>query len=347
MSAITEIQRRRLGKSGLEPTVLGFGGISIQSVPTGEAVQVIRAALDAGINFFDSARVYTDSEAKMGAAFRGRREECLIATKSLARSAAGIRRDLEASLAELETDHVELFQLHNISTAEELAEVLAAVGALEGVLRARDEGLCGHVGITSHNVNVAAAAVRTGCFETLQIPYNIIEDAADTSGLFRIAEGMDVGVIIMKPLAGGALDLARPALRFALHPLVTTVIPGMASRDQVAENVAALAHPGPPSAVELQALRESVANLGERFCRRCQYCLPCPQGINIPQVFICATTATWRGEPERARSMYERLMTPASDCTECGECEERCPYLIPIREMLAEAVKLLEKQPER
>jgi len=145
-------------------------------------------------------------------------------------------------------------------------------------------------------------------------------------------------------LSALALDLARPALRFALHPLVTTVIPGMASRDQVAENVAALADPGPPSAGELQALRESVANLGERFCRRCQYCLPCPQGINIPQVFICATTATWRGEPERARSMYERLMTPASDCTECGECEERCPYLIPIREMLAEAVELLEKQ---
>lgn len=329
------------------PTVLGFGGISIQSVPTGEAVPVIRGALDAGINFFDSARVYTDSEAKMGAAFRGRRTECLIATKSLARKAPDIRRDLETSLAELGTDHVELFQLHNVSRAEELEEVLAAGGALEGALRARDEGLCGHVGVTSHNVNVAAAAVRTGCFETLQIPYNIIEDAAATSGLFRIAEGMDVGVIIMKPLAGGALDLARPALRFALHPLATTVIPGMVSQAQVAENVGALADPGPPAAGELQALRQSAASLGERFCRRCQYCLPCPQDINIPQVFICATTATWRGEPERARSMYERLMTPASDCTGCGECEERCPYLIPIREMLAEAAELLEKQPGR
>ncbi len=347
MSAKRQLQQRRLGKTNLMPTILGFGGISIQSIGFDDAVEVIRAALDAGITFYDNARGYTDSEAKMGEAFRGRRDECLIATKSLARTADGIRRELETSLAELDTDRVELFQLHNISCTEELQGALGAGGALEGALRARDEGLCSHIGVTSHNVNVAAAAVRTGCFETLQIPYNVIEDKAATSGLFHIAEELDVGVIVMKPLAGGAIELARPALRFALHPLAHTVIPGMASLAQVMENAAALEGPGAPAEAELQALRESVTHLGERFCRRCQYCLPCTEGINIPQVFICMSTAIWRGEPEWARSMYERLSPGASVCTECGECEERCPYLLPIREMLAEAAELLERRPER
>ncbi len=346
MSPEHELRKRRLGKTGLEPTVLGFGGISIQSVDFDAAVTAVRAGLDAGINFYDNARVYTDSEAKMGAAFRGRRGECIIATKSLARSAHAIRHELETSLTELDTGYVELFQLHNVSRVEELQEVLAPGGALEGANRARDEGLCRHVGITSHNVHVAAAAMRTGSFETLQIPYNIIEDAAATAGLFDICEDLDVGVIIMKPLAGGAIDVVRPALRFALHPLVSTVIPGMVSAAQVAQNVAALSDASPLSEEELQPLRESVANLGERFCRRCQYCLPCAEGINIPQVFICMTTANWRGEPDRARAMYARLRTPASACTECGECEDRCPYVIPIREMLREAAELFETQPE-
>ncbi len=333
--------QRRLGRSGLEPTVLGFGGISIQSVEFDEAAELIRAALAAGVNFFDSARIYSDSEAKMGAAFRDWRGEVLVATKSLARTADGVRRELETSLKELARDSVELFQLHNISRPEELAEVLVPGEALEGIQRAAHEGLCRHIGITSHNVDVAAAAVRTGCFETLQIPFNVIEERAATSGLFDICAHLDVGVIIMKPLAGGALEPARPALRFALHPLVATVIPGMASRQELDQNLAALAQPGEPDESELRALRDSVAGLSERFCRRCQYCLPCPQGINIPQVFICATTATWRREPERARSMYARLAVNAAECTECGECEERCPYALPIREMLAEAAAVL------
>ncbi len=334
------LAKRRLGRTGLAVTELGFGGISIQSLGADEAVELIRAAADAGINFFDTARVYTDSERKLGMGLAGR--DRIVATKSLARDADTLRRELEESLAELGMDSVGLFQLHNVSRMETLERVLAPGGALDGARRAHDEGLTSHIGVTSHNLDVAAAAIRTGAFATLQIPYNVVEDGADRQGLFALAQELDVGVIVMKPLAGGALENPAAALRFALQADIATVIPGMQSLAHLREDIRALDGAAPPSRDEMRELLALAGRLGRRFCRRCQYCLPCPEGIDIPQVFICATTAFARGETERARRMYSLLEKPASGCRECAECEPRCPYDLPIREMLAEAAAMLE-----
>ncbi|MHB8779907.1 MAG: aldo/keto reductase [Candidatus Geothermincolia bacterium] len=333
-------KKRRLGRTGLAVTELGFGGISIQSLGAEEAVELISAAADAGINFFDTARVYTDSERKLGMGLAGR--DCIVATKSLAVTADALRRELEKSLAELGMDSVGLFQLHNVSRMETLEQVLAPGGALEGARRARDAGLVSHIGVTSHNLDVAAAAIRTGAFATLQIPYNVVEDGADKQGLFALARERDVGVIVMKPLAGGELQ-GPAALRFALHADVATVIPGMQSMAHLREDILALDGAEPLSGGEMRELLVLAGRLGSRFCRRCQYCLPCPEGIDIPQVFICATTAIARGETERAARMYSLLAKPASGCRACAECEPRCPYGLPIREMLAEAAAALER----
>lgn len=336
------MRKRVLGKTGFRVSVIGFGGISIQSLGREEAVEVLKEALRLGINFFDTARCYTDSEDKMSclSAYGG---ELYLATKTLARDAEGFRRDLEQSLSALGRERIDLYQLHNISREEELRKVLARGGALEGARRARDKGLIGEIGITSHNLDVSRRAVESGEFATLQIPVNIVERHYLDQGLMRLAADSGVGVIAMKPLGGGPLLPASHSLRFALEAGASTVIPGMRALEEVRENAAVGERPEPLEPRELAGLKRLAEELGDGFCRRCQYCLPCPEGIYIPQVFICVGTWRWRREPQRARGLYRRTVpVPASACVDCGECEEKCPYELPIREMLREAAELLE-----
>jgi predicted aldo/keto reductase-like oxidoreductase len=336
------LELRILGRTGLQVSVLGFGGISIQSISPKEAEQLLLQAVKLGINFFDTARAYTDSERKMKC-LAGLGSRVILATKSLARDADGLRRDLEASLEELGREKVDLYQLHNVSKKEELERVLARGGALEGARKAQEEGLVGFVGISSHNADTALEALRTGEFDTLQVPVNVVESHYEEKGVLREAGRRRVGVIAMKPMGGGAIHPAPAALRYALSREVATVIPGMRTLRELEENVAALEERLFPDDREMEALRRLADSLGDRFCRRCQYCLPCPEGIYIPQVFICLATWRWRGEPERAVELYRRSVpVPASACSGCGSCEEKCPYNLPVRDMLSEAVALLE-----
>lgn len=333
---------RVLGRTGLRVSALGFGGISIQSIPPDEAEALLFRALEHGVNFFDTARAYTDSERKMRC-LAGLKGRAVVATKSLARDAEGLRGELEISLKELGRERIDLYQLHNVSRMEELEKVMGKGGALEGARKAQEEGLVGFVGISSHNAEVALEALRTGEFDTLQVPVNVVESHYVEKGVLAEAERRGVGIIAMKPLGGGAILPAPPALRFALSRGAATVIPGMRTLEELEENVRAVEERVTLSEREEEELEALLDLLGDRFCRRCQYCLPCPQGIYIPQVFICVATWKWRKEPERAVELYRRsVAVPASACSECGECEERCPYGLPVREMLKEAVRLLE-----
>ena len=336
------MRKKILGKTGFEVSVIGFGGISIQSLGREEAVEVLEEAFRLGMNFFDTARCYTDSEEKMSclSAYRG---ELYMATKTLARDAAGVRLDLEKSLAALDREGIDLYQLHNVSREEELEKVLAKGGSLEEARRAQDEGLVKEIGITSHNLDVSIKALDTGEFATLQVPLNIVERHYMDRGLVQRAAESDIGVIAMKPLGGGPLLPASYSLRFALESGSSVVIPGMRTLEEVRENAGVGEEPEPLRPGELAELERLAERLGSGFCRRCQYCLPCPEGIYIPQVFICVGTWRWGGQPERAKELYGRTVpVPASACIECGECEERCPYQLPIQEMLEEAAELLE-----
>jgi len=336
------MRKRILGKTGFEVSVIGFGGIYIQSSGYEEAVEVLEAAFRKGINFFDTARCYTDSEDKMSClSVYGK--ELYMATKTLARDAAGLRQDLEESLAALGRERIDLYQLHNVSREEELKKVLAKGGALQEARRAQEEGLVGEVGISSHNLDVSREAVETGEFSTLQIPVNIVERHYLDQGLIQRAAELDIGVIAMKPLGGGPLLPASYSLRFALQAGSSLVIPGMRTLKEVRENAKVGEEPEPLQSGELAELEKLAEKLGSDFCRRCQYCMPCPEGIYIPQVFICVGTWRWGGEPERAKELYGRTVpVPASACVDCGECEEKCPYGLPIPEMLKEAADLLE-----
>ncbi|HHW99655.1 MAG TPA: aldo/keto reductase [Firmicutes bacterium] len=326
----------KLGKTGYEVSVMGIGGIPIQRVGQEVAEEVIATALEHGVNFLDTARGYTDSEEKFGLALEGVRDRFILATKTPTRDGEGARRDLETSLRMLRTDSIELYQLHNVSTKADLERVLAPGGALEAVLRAQEEGLVEHIGITGHNDQILLQAVETGLFATVQAPVNAVE--RQFIPVLQAAKERNMGTIAMKPLAGGSFMHPELALRQLLaEPLLDVIIPGVDSAEQMRQNAELASNWRPLNDEERPLLEQEVAELGKGFCRRCEYCLPCPQGIKIPQVFILEGYATRYNLAEWAVGRYAAMDRDASECAECGICESRCPYSLPIREMLRRA----------
>ncbi|MGE5554254.1 MAG: aldo/keto reductase [Betaproteobacteria bacterium] len=328
------MNRRRLGRTGLTVSLLGLGGIPIQRVSPAEAERVVAAALEAGVTFFDTARNYTDSEAKFGAALRPVREGVVLATKTLARTAEAARADLAESLRQLGTDYIDLYQLHNVKPAW-YEQLIGPGGALEALLRAKQEGAVRFLGITSHRPDLLLKALELDIFDTIQVPYSYLDHGGVTD-LLAAAERADVGVIAMKPLAGGALaEVAGPALRFlANQPAVSVIIPGADSPEQVWDNLSAVDPLRSLGPEEEEALARTAESLGKEFCHRCDYCQPCPAGIDIPMVFILEGYRSRYQMPEWAAQRYAQLDHKPGECRECGLCEQRCPYDLPIRERL-------------
>ncbi len=327
---------RRLGKTNLQVSVIGFGGIPIQRVDAFNAEKVVNRAIELGINFFDTARGYTDSEEKLGAVLKKHRDQVIIATKSMARDKKRMAADIEKSLKSLAVDYIDLYQIHNVKDKGALEQVMGADGAFAALKEAKEKGKIRHIGVTGHIKDVLSKILPTGEMETVQFPFNPVETDGARK-LFEMAEQMDIGIIAMKPMAGGALTNAKLALRFILEHPVSVAIPGMDAPEQVEENAAAGNDPRLLSETEREELAGVVAGLGARFCRRCEYCLPCRQGIDIPSVFLFDGYYTRYDLKDWAQDRYRAMKVKPDDCLACGECEERCPYNLPIRKMLKEA----------
>ena len=321
-----------LGKTGLRISAVGFGGIPIQRTRQEDTGALLRAVREAGINYIDTARAYTVSEAWIGEAIRGMRGDFVLATKSMARTRADMERDIVISLANLQTDYIDLYQVHNPSM-EQLDAVCAPGGALKALTAAKAEGKIGHIGLTAHSLAVFERALTLDWVETIMFPYNIVETQGEAL-IARCAE-KNIGFIAMKPLAGGAIEDGRLAMRFiAQNHAVTVVIPGMYAPEEVSINTEAAADTAPLSEAELEAVAAVRRLLGENFCRRCNYCAPCTVGISIPSVFLFAGYLERYGLAGWAHERYATLKVKASACIGCGKCETRCPYHLPIREML-------------
>lgn len=321
-----------LGKTGLKVSRVGLGGIPIQRIDAEAAKKLLDAVEAAGINYIDSARGYSVSEELIGQAIEGRREKFVLATKTMSRDKEGMARDIEISLKNFRTDYIDLYQVHNPSL-QQLEQICAPGGALEALMEARAAGKIGHTGLTAHSPEVFERALELDWVETVMFPYNIVETQA--AELMERARKRDVGFINMKSLSGGAIEDARLAIRFAAaNPNVTVVLPGMYSPEEVEENVAAASDPSPLSVEELEKVEKLRRELGSVFCRRCGYCAPCTVGIDIPNQFVFHGYLSRYGLADWAKGRYGALTAHASDCVGCGACEERCPYQLPIREML-------------
>ena len=333
---------RNLGSTKMKIKRVGFGGIPIQRITQEDTNKVIDELVNQGINFIDTARGYTISEEYIGNSLEGRRDKFYIATKSMSRNYEDMKRDIDTSLKNLKTDYIDLYQIHNLKIGE-YSTIFNDDKAYRALLEAREEGKIKYIGITSHNLETIEKSIEDNKFDTIQFPYNIVEDQADE--IFKKAYEKGVGTIIMKPLAGGAIDDATLAIKYILSKeYIDIAIPGMNTVDQVRENVFVL------NDIELTKednlkIKKIRKELGANFCRRCEYCLPCPENVNIPQNFLLEGYYTRYNLKQWALERYESLGdSKASECVECGLCEEKCPYNLPIRNMLKNVCDKLENK---
>lgn len=332
---------RILGKTGLNVSVMGLGGIPIQRIDAAGTRVLIEAMVENGINYIDTARGYSVSEEYLGEALGGLREKFILATKSMARSKDAMAKDIDISLANLRTNYVDLYQVHNPSMAQ-LDEVVSAGGALEALMEAKAAGKINHIGLTTHSAKVFERALELDWVETIMFPYNIVETHGEE--LIKKCSEKNIGFIDMKPLAGGAIDDASLAIRFiCANPDVSVIIPGMAEISELNQNLAAVSDPSPLSEAELSKFDVIRKELGTQFCRRCGYCAPCSVGIIIPNMFVFEGYLERYGLADWAKSRYNTQARTASDCIGCGVCETRCPYNLPIREMLKHTAKAFGK----
>lgn len=330
-----------LGNTGLKVSRLGFGGIPIQRITQEETTALIHKLPDYGVNYIDTARGYTVSEEYLGIAMEGIRDKFVLATKSMARTKEAMEKDIETSLKNLRTDHIDLYQVHNAPPSQ-MNTVIGEGGALEALLEAKAAGKIGHIGITAHEVATFEMALDMDWVETIMFPYNFVElQAAD---LIKKCAEKGKGFICMKPLAGGAIENAPLAMRFiASNKDITVNIPGMASEDELKQNVAAACDPTPLSEDELKEVQNIRDTLGNQFCRRCNYCQPCTMGINISFCFTINGYLTRYGLKDWAIDRYKGMAVEPNACIECGMCESRCPYHLPIIKMLKDVYSNFQK----
>jgi predicted aldo/keto reductase-like oxidoreductase len=322
---------------------VGFGGIPIQRLTEAEAVQVVQRCLDLGVTFLDTATGYTTSEERIGKAIAGRREKLVLATKTPARDRATAMEHLELSLRRLNVDTIDLWQFHNVSTFDALDQVLGPSGAMEAAQQALETGKVRHIGITSHSLDVALKAVTLGHFETVQVPFNFVTHEP-AEKLVPLAREHDVGFIAMKPLGGGMLSDASLCFKYLLQFEDVVPDPGIERVEEIEEIVAIVTGSWELTPEERQEIERIRAQVGTRFCRRCGYCEPCPQDVGISVIMNLPNI--WRRLPvERLRvptGWVGEAVQSARDCIACGECEEKCPYQLPIREMIVENIAFYE-----
>ena len=334
------MEYRILGKTGLNISRIGLGGIPIQRIDKEGTKELVHKLREAGVNYIDTARGYSVSEEYLGYALEGIRDDFILATKSMARTKEAMEKDIAISMQNLRTDYIDLYQIHNPSPAE-LEQVQAPGGALEALIEAKQAGKIGHIGLTLHPVELLEKAVEYDWVETLMFPYNLVETQGEK--LIDICAKKSIGFICMKPLAGGAIDDPELALRYIVsNPNVDLVIPGMATVQEAEKNIAAVSDTSPLSASQKEQVQKMRDSLGTQFCRRCNYCAPCSVGMTIYAQFLFEGYYTRYNLKDWAVARYQAQKVNASDCIGCGECETRCPYQLPIRQMLKKVADVFE-----
>ena len=352
------MEKRILGRTGWSVSVIGFGGIKLPRIGTKECERLLNRALDLGINFVDTADCYGDSEEKIGQALKRRRKEFYLSTKVDERDGPGVRAKLERCLHRLQTDRIDLLLFHDVRGPE--YEKIFKAGGLKELEKARKEGKISEIGISIHgSLSMMKRAIESGAFSALMVVYSAIDEDRLTADLLPMAAAQGVGLIAMKPLAGGRLAEISPrtweasffkgespaqiALRYVLsNPHINCAIPGMMALDELEENVRVGKLLRELSTEEIRRFMEKAGDTGKGFCRNCGYCLPCPEGVPIHDIFRYESYYLRYGLEGWAKAQYAALSTNAQACSECQQCLDHCPYGVSIPSGLKNAHKILK-----
>ena len=320
----------RLGKTDLEVNKNGFGALPIQRCTMAESIEILKKAYENGIDFYDTAHFYTDSEEKMGNAFEDiDRDTLYLASKTAAETPEDFWSDLETSLKSLKTDYLDLYQFHNISfTPKEDDELFKAM------MEAKENGQVNHIGLTTHKITFAYEAIESGLYETLQYPFSYLSGEEEIR-LVEKCKSLDVGFIAMKAMGGGLIKNSKAS--FAFLNQFDNVLPiwGIQSIKELDEFLSYDANTVLTDELK-QAIENDKKELGEEFCRGCGYCMPCPEGIKIN---TCARMSLWirrfPTEPHLTEE-WQKTMKDTENCIECYACIDNCPYELDIPKLLKE-----------
>jgi predicted aldo/keto reductase-like oxidoreductase len=336
------MEKIRFGKTDLMVSRVGFGGIPIQRLSRAEAAAVVNGAIDLGVNFLDTANAYSDSEEKIGAAIKDiKRESLVIASKSTATDKKTLLEHLDLCLKRLGSDYVDIYQLHNLSSAEARDAVFAPGGALEGLAEGVKAGKIRYPAFSSHSIPLAIELMKTGKFASVQLPFNFVDSTAGEEAI-PLAEELGMGFIGMKPFGGGLLEDAGVAIRYVLQFGNVIPDPGIEKLSEMREIVSIVEEKRPFSAEDEKTAGDLIQAMGDHWCHRCDYCQPCPQGIGISSV-LTVESLIKRMPFKQAFRMANAGVEKAGGCIECGRCVERCPYKLQIPDLLKDKIALWKK----
>ena len=337
------MRKIELGSTGLMVSEVAFGGIPIQRLSDDGAVQVVQQCLDMGVNFLDTAHGYGPSEERIGRAIAGRREGLVLASKCPGRTVDMFQEQLALSMERLGVAHIDLYQFHGVSNREAYEQIAAPGGALEAAQEAVEDGRIGHIGLTSHKLDIAVLAAGSGLFESIMFPFNYIT-SEPAEELIPLCRERGVGFIAMKPMGGGLLDDANLSFKYlGQFPGIVPVV-GIEREAEMAEIASVVASGADLSEAEKAEIERRSQELGKRFCRACGYCQPCEQKIQISSVLRLKSAIKRFPEERFYGAKSQEMVAQAEECADCGECESRCPYELPIREMLRENVDWYHEQ---
>ena len=336
------LKKIRLGKTGLEVSKLGMGCLELAKISEDQAVRVVRTGLDLGITFLETARAYWDSEEKVGKAIKGGRDKVVIASKASAKSAEEILENIEKSLKALGTDYIDLYQYHGCDTKETYGDITKAGGVLEGMLKAKEEGKIRSIGFSSHQINMALEIIEDDKFQSAQLPISFMNVENHEKKLFEKTQQKDVGLIAMKPFGGGRLNNPRLCMGYLSRLENVAVTVGVEKPEQVKELVELSENQlvlNDEDRAEMERIRKE---LGTRFCRACNYCQPCPEDIKISRVLWFPVYLTQMTFERAATKEMIEIIRHSGNCTECRQCEEKCPFKLDIVEGLKKCRALAE-----
>ncbi len=357
------MERRLLGNTGLEVSILGAGGFHLLEISAANARAILNHYLDAGGNYVETAFQYGDgeSERKVGLVMAERRDECVLATKVHERDRAAAARVIDASLTHLQTDHADILFMHHVQSQEELDQILAPDGALRAAEAARQAGKVRFIGISNHgHPEIMMQALERYPFDVIMTNFNYLDRfnfPLIEEELLPLALEKKVGIVGMKAVGDGFLwRSAEQAFRYAWSLPIHVMAAGMNTMAMLGQDLAYAESFTPMSEEEKERWYFEAPELGTYVCRMCDKCLPCPEDIDIPRIFelegwydrqmidgivrdpgdylMRRTLSAWFQNEERARAAYAELPVKADACTDCGECEPRCPYHLPIVDKL-------------
>jgi predicted aldo/keto reductase-like oxidoreductase len=331
-----------IGDTGLDVARLGFGGIPIQTVSESKAIETVLHAVESGVDFIDTSRAYTTSEQRIGMALRQTNKHVTLASKSHARTSEGIRADLAKSLEELQVDHIDLYQCHYVKNVDDYNQVISRGGALQGLLKSKEEGLISHIGLTSHSLDLLDQVLDDMLFETIMVCFSFLEPAA-RERIIPKALKQKIGVIAMKPFSGGVIENTTLALKYALSQEGIVILAGVERTDHFDENWEIFNGSHGLDEDDKKEIEEIRRHHEKNFCRRCDYCQPCTEEIPIQLILGVRSMVKRMGMDFLKKEVLAQGIQKARQCSECGECMTRCPYELSIPSLIQENLIWLDE----